>query len=821
MNREISADIKNQNSPKFKKANPLEELKINSPKGIGQRPRSAGFKSFLSWFKKVENLQRPEEVESEESESDSSEEDSSSSSTATVASFAFLPPNKYKPYGEASQPEKFFSPGPYTETYHKLIQERNRRRNLDKNLSLRKKYSLYSSGTIGNKVDKNESVNIETVETIDLPYDTFSLPSFSKLKVENNEADNRKTASLSTRNVKTGSHVKGKRKAPLPPITTEYIRSYRKKRKAPPPPLIMPKPEEAENVTKEEKTPQITKSPLAKDKRQRDGDEKGKKSPQIQNLNSEISPKPWYKRESKTKTKTTTPDSSKKKKHEFPEVGFFRCSQIFDNFRNVGGDKQDAENKNEKRVSRLLPNISELDREAAEIIKHHKSSNENESVEVLMWKANVVNKPSSARDLICKFNALSNEQTSSKCNSNIEIKLSNDNIKRNAAQPPEDLKMNSPKMLHFPKTVPHEGEISKSFKAEIFSALPSLANIENKKQTPPETEAQIKSIQETHQKLNEIEEKVRLRELLKEMKNSLPKRPKVSQIQEPTDDKQERIDKKQTTVNEPDIVSEAAADTSCPSKITPLKCGDIKESDRNNSNIIPESDKLPNTKLNYVVINPSPMIIEPPRVTDVLIKNIVKTQNVPSNVSGNKVSSFAQTRSVLCKSDPNDVYGKTTANIPNGNVLYMNIEESKNLENERDVVLNSVLDNSVNSTNVLLKKLEHAITEGDDDAAAKLAKDLAMLKVNCLVMCSPKADATQPQLKKLVYILILLIYLFQYVNMLQSQCLHRRSIFSSRPIAITNIRNDNHRRVERQNIQRVQHTDYCTKMDHRKTTGRR
>lgn len=777
MSRDINADIKNQNSPKFKKVvNPLEELKINSTKGIGQRPRSAGFKSFLSWFKKVENLQRPEEVESEDSESDSSEENSSSSSTATVASFAFLPPNKYKPYGEASQPEKFFSPGPYTETYHKLIQERNRRRNLDKNLSLRKKYSLYSSGTIGNKVDKNENVKVETVETPDLPYDTFSLPSFSKLKVENNENDSRKTASLSTRNVKTGSHVKGKRKAPLPPINTEYMKSYRKKRKAPPPPLIMPKAEEVENVVKkDEKTPtnsQITKSPLVKDKRQRDVEEKGKKSPQIQNLNSEISPKPWYKRESKTKLKSATPDSSKKKKHEFPEVSFFRCSQIFENFRSVNSDKQDSENKNEKRISRLLPNISELDREAAEIIKHHKSTNENEPVEVLMWKANVVNKPSSARELICKFNALSNEQTSSKCNSNLEIKLSNDNIKRNVTKSPEDSRMNapfvpnSPKMLHFPKNVPHEGEISKSFKAEIFSALPSLANVENTKQNPTENEAQIKSIQETHQKLNEIEEKVRLRELLKEMKNSLPKRPKVSQIKETSakiecDDKLEKADKKQTTVNElpnrSDIVSKAESDTSCsgPSKITPLKCGDVKESDRNNSSIIPESDKLPNMKLSYVVMNTTP-VIEPPRVTDVLIKNVTKAQNALMNNSANKVSSFAQTKSILCKSEQgasNDVNVKVSnqpsSNLPNGNILYMNVEESKNLNcNDTKIVQNSILSNSENNTNVLLKKLEQAITEGDDDAAAKLAKDLAMLKVNCLVMCSPKTDATQPQLKK-------------------------------------------------------------------------
>lgn len=157
-------------------------------------------------------------------------------------------------------------------------------------------------------------------------------------------------------------------------------------------------------------------------------------------------------------------------------------------------------------------------------------------------------------------------------------------------------------------------------------------------------------------------------------------------------------------------------------------------------------------KLSYVVMNTTP-VIEPPRVTDVLIKNVTKAQNALMNNSANKVSSFAQTKSILCKSEQgasNDVNVKVSnqpsSNLPNGNILYMNVEESKNLNcNDTKIVQNS---NSENNTNVLLKKLEQAITEGDDDAAAKLAKDLAMLKVNCLVMCSPKTDATQPQLKK-------------------------------------------------------------------------
>lgn len=801
MNRDLSSDNRNHSSPKLKKSTKVsspvqdkaDEFKINSNKAIGQRPRSAGFRSFLSWFKKVENLQRhEEEVQSSESSSESSEENNSSSSTATVASFSFLPANKYKPYGEASQPEKFFSPGPYTETYHKLILERNKRRHLDKNISLRKKYSLYSSGTISSKIDRSENVSkSEQNEPTNVMYDTFSLPTFSKLKIDSlNEFNDRKTASLSSRNVKTGTHVKGKRKAPLPPISSEYIKSYRKKRKAPPPPLVMPKFSDIE-LTKKSNSP-LTKSPL---KERKSGEEKGKKLSPVQNAdvsNAEISPKPWYKRESKVKhNKNSIQDIAKKKKHEFPEVGFFRCSQLFENFRSTNNDKSESENKNEKRVSRLLPNISELDREAAEIIKHHKSNIENGETDILMWKTNAINKPSSARDLISKFNALSNVQGNSKVTNNIEIRLSNNNIIRNdvlsitnqnsiengltKAQVINENNLstsssdtdNSIKNIP-PQNLPREGEISKSFKAEIFSALPDLATASQNTKDPIENNIQSKSMEQTKQKLTEMEEKIRLREILKEMKNSLPKRPKTNIITE--NPESDQGNKKNLAVV-PEINPQHSSEPTDRRanffniqhiQVIPQKHNETKkELNQISENFTKAPEKsAPVAKSDSKIselCKPIPLG-EPSKVEVPKTETKIQNNTPIYSAASSKVSSFAQTKSVLCKSDqiyetPEKIMTKyqpptTTALQTTSNAVYMNVEESKLLKNNPPVETKLSPINSLNTTNVLLKQLEQAITEGDDVAAAKLAKDLAMLKVNCLVMCSPNVDAKEVKWKK-------------------------------------------------------------------------
>lgn len=609
---------------------------------LEQRPRSSGFKSFLNWFKKVESLQRNEEIETTSAESDDS---SSTSSTATVASFAFLPANVYKPFGDAQQPEKYIAAGPYTETYHKLLQERNKRRKMDKNLTLRKKYSLYSSGTLPNSKENNEDAK---------EYDTFSLPTVNKTYGEA-----RKTASLTT---KGSCHVKGKRRAPPPPVPPLTL-TARRKRKAPPPPLNIQK---EEVVIEPEKPKPHENSPVA-----------------------ERSPKPWYKRESKIKSsKNTKNDLKKKTKPEYPEIGFFRCSRIFENKKPTTPDKGE-----EKRMSCFLPNISELDREAAEIIKMHKENSENGNIGHC--------RPSSAKDLINKFNALTNatskqEESSPKllkqCNKspinilrrkNIrdlkDISLSKNENQRTPEIPrkffPEDIQRSNVFKLsqcsrchaatmgdpctsctnHDIKNI----ESGQSFQEEVFSALPGFNYVSSEKDKS-----------QVYQKLNDLEEKVRLRELLKEMKNSLPKKQKPDSKKEET---------KELPPDEIPSVSKISNEIPKPAE----------EQKEQNIVIVEKVEEKP-TKITNIQAPPE----------------ILKTT---------KVSSSSQTGNCVVK--------KLEPRKPQPSPgLYSNVKEP--------VAVKSDLSE-------LLKKLEIAIADGNDVMAAKLAKDLALLKVNCSVVTAP------------------------------------------------------------------------------------
>lgn len=106
---------------------------------------------------------------------------------------------------------------------------------------------------------------------------------------------------------------------------------------------------------------------------------------------SPISPRPWYKRASSTNSnsnpkemipfkkevmlRTLEKKKNKKEDKDLPEVGysrnsFFDSASKFNIFAKLGDDTKKKEREAEKRKSLIgIPNISELDREAAEIIQ--------------------------------------------------------------------------------------------------------------------------------------------------------------------------------------------------------------------------------------------------------------------------------------------------------------------------------------------------------------------------------------------------------------------------------------------------------------------
>ncbi|GLV42308.1 ariadne 1 [Carabus blaptoides fortunei] len=313
--------------------------------------RSSGLFSVLKWFGNKETItpSPPDLVHSASSSCDSIE---SVFSTESVASFAFVPPNAYRPFGSASQPEKFILPGPETSTYRARLAQREVRRETDRNLTLRSKYNLYK----GPDTDRGHS----------LPLMRQSPPVVQK-------GMQRRTASESSKHRRAGAycHVKGKRKAPQPPGSKGDNTLRRKKRMAPQPPgnsdiICNDSLKLDKGILKSAKV-QVERKLVTQEVHQ-------------------VSPRPWYKR---TLSKSSTPEK-----------------------------KPDAE----KRKSGLsfLTNISELDREAMEIIgkenlkmKYLKNAShapafmrprgEHSRTNSDSWLSP---KRKSAKDLIAKFNAI-------------------------------------------------------------------------------------------------------------------------------------------------------------------------------------------------------------------------------------------------------------------------------------------------------------------------------------------------------------------------------------------------------------------------------
>lgn len=404
-------------------------------------------------------------------------------STATASSFAFVQPALYRPFGGGIPPEKRIITGPETDTYRKRLRQRDRIRELDKHLTLKKKYHLFGSDTLHRSADDvnfkhyflNKSLDSFKVndfspgsknstlsrkkrkapppplveEKSKEPSCSNSLENNKENKDTNNDLEtanvnivvlrphHRRTVSDSAQNRKSFVHVKGKRKAPPPPINNnievkieneEVIETQslgRKKRHAPPPPL---------EIVEDNGTNQDTDRYLNAEEKQRLIENIAKlqahadrqtllvssppASPTVSNKMSHtvfndslklergvlranktevqssemkpstptpVSPRPWYKRNMVNKEKSLEKKSDKNKIEDWmPEVAIARTSVISQDTNSVSSSSSNNsssfrlssifsrfEKPEEKRKSQIsmLVNISELDREAAEIVQ--------------------------------------------------------------------------------------------------------------------------------------------------------------------------------------------------------------------------------------------------------------------------------------------------------------------------------------------------------------------------------------------------------------------------------------------------------------------
>lgn len=393
---------------------------------LGQSPgcdpktskRNSGLFSFLKWFKPSTSRESVD-TDAQISRSSSCDSLNSVQSNGTVASFSFIPANAYN--NRVS--EKFITPGPETDTYKARLKQREKRRENDKNLTLRKKYNLFfHRDTLKPEIQDEDN--------------SKSLPLMTRKMEE--EKMHRRTASESSKIRKAGAycHVKGKRKAPQPPGSSRSLDAQstmslkrKNKRLAPPPPAVITA-ESVVNTLEYADADVIFNDSLKLEH----GVLKSAKEPDVikttQHLKNNVSPnssarssyveppvspRPWYKR-------NPTKESKKEHKYEpverLPEVQFTRNSTAD---LTAADEVKIDKKKEDKRKSALsfLTNISELDRQASEIVKKEHQKNGTEIPEMPEFmrpkqdsKINsdswVSPKRKSARDLIAKFNAITN-----------------------------------------------------------------------------------------------------------------------------------------------------------------------------------------------------------------------------------------------------------------------------------------------------------------------------------------------------------------------------------------------------------------------------
>lgn len=337
--------------------------------------RSSGLFSVLKWLRGGEtdpgsSLPPPDILNSTSS---SCESVVSAVSDDTVASFAFVHPLRYRPFGDAASAETRIIPRQETQSYRRRIADRDARRDAERDLTLRTKYNLLRVVGAATDTDTDRGRSLPLMPRTDEP-----------------RAAHRRTASDASRH-RRHLHVKGKRRAPQPPSKAATAGTLnRRKRIAPQPPTT---PTEAPDVICNDSL-KLDRGVL-KPAKERADTPAAAAATTVATEATQATPRPWYKRPLAGRGPSSSGDSG---------------------------------NKSEKRKSSnlsYLTNISELDREAAQIVEKTRHLRESQQAPAFMRpkqpdsaaSAAEVSAPASgdswlsprrrsARDLIARFNAI-------------------------------------------------------------------------------------------------------------------------------------------------------------------------------------------------------------------------------------------------------------------------------------------------------------------------------------------------------------------------------------------------------------------------------
>ncbi|KAF9406315.1 hypothetical protein HW555_013270 [Spodoptera exigua] len=384
------------------------------------RPLSTGLWTLFSWLRRDDR-------------SASSESLSSAGSDRTVASFAFLTPARYQP---AKGPLVVPPPGPPTDSYKKRVHDRNIRRHYDRDITLHRKYGLFKSeGSCG--------------------YDAFSLPPARRTNTESGTRWDRERRATSECYQRRLAHVPGKRRAPLPPGTTagpsaSLPRRHSRKRPAPQPPVrVLEKNKEIFKEAHDNLDTVQMHSNTYQDK------SKAKNNDVMMGCKSEK----YIKKEASNKDSKLKTDKS-----------FLR--HIFD------GKKRNS--YIDTSAVKLLPSISELDKQAAEFI------------ETCKLKANEQNNNSTFGELNAHSSNKGDAWICTRCfkRYNSSIVTCTYCVSKQKSQPSEIVADNKTTVA----------KASNSYTQTGNDLIPD--------------------------RKYDAEDKQKLKEMLKEMKDSLPKRPK-------------------------------------------------------------------------------------------------------------------------------------------------------------------------------------------------------------------------------------------------------------------------------------------------------
>ncbi|XP_072377051.1 uncharacterized protein [Diabrotica undecimpunctata] len=816
--------------------------------------RNSGLFAFLKWFKPSTSR---ESIDTDLQISHSSSCDSltSSHSVGTVASFSYIAPGDYK----HSVSEKCITPGPETDTYKARLKQRDkiRERDKDKNLTLRKKYNLFFNRDSLLK-SKNKKEEIENSKS--LPLMTRGV--MEETQEEINKVVHRRTNSESSKIRKAGAylHVKGKRKAPQPPgnklnpqdeTSTASLR--RKKRLAPQPPTI----EEKIMKTGKEKTDApvyedvgiicndslkldhgilrpVKESNMPSTTTNQNNTTLAPSSART-SIEAPVSPRAWYKRNLADKIKKDKTDSRYEPIEILPEVQFSRNSSLDLTLEDAKLDRK----KEDKRKSGMtfLTNISELDREAYEIVKNKEyeaisKSNISEMPEFMRPKNTKVEpeewivspKRRSARDLIAKFNAITNVRKGvfgSQKDKLLDKQTSLDETKRrqeflleshkkrleeidkknsplmksesaSAIKPKKETPKLERKSWHCPKCnveneywriICHVCSNIKPYFDDFSSSSKTESNVQEKtviKETSPpkktemnfersKTQIGFSALVNYNNKLKvgnasssndekvedtKKEEKEKLKKMLIEMKNSLPKR-KIAQrknnvasiIVENADAKEETIknetpDKTEDKLEVTDT-SENTDDNNIEEKTQEEKVADILIG---TTTTVYENIKVKKTD------NPKPLKVSSSAQTTAAIK-----QHLPASTISNLLEDQRMKKDfkLMQSKDFENIYSQSSqsaakmyANLVRNDELSLFFNIPKTVKKDEKTSRNLSRTDSL-QINRLLKKLEVSISKGELSDASNIARELALLKVNCSVVRHKTLASARERTKKI------------------------------------------------------------------------